>query len=94
MVWSAGCDPCPAHQIGAAQVMDRQRFGAGEQLTFGGHDARRKITREVQHTGASGTQQGIGHLCRDGLEAFVQDRKGHGIELRFGRSPPAAALSC
>ena len=57
--------------------MNRQAFGSGEQLIVGGNDAARKITRRVEHAGAAGPEQSVGHLAAHALEALVENGQLH-----------------
>ena len=68
------------HQIGPAQNVNRQAFGGGEQMVVGGDDAARKIARRVEHAGASGVEQGVGHLAAHAFETLVENRQLHAIQ--------------
>ena len=63
--------------------MDRQALGGGQKFAVGRNDGARKIPGDVQDAGASGAQQGIGHLARDALQPIVEKRQSHAIASRL-----------
>ena len=73
-----------AHHVGAAQHVNRQALVDREQPVLGGDDAAGEIARAVEHAGAPGAQQRVGHLGADGLHPLVDDRHLHAVERAVG----------
>ena len=81
------------HQIWPAQHVDRQALGGRQQVAVGGDNAAREVARRVEHARAPGTEERVGHLAADGLEALVEDRKLDAVHGFVARSLAKPALS-
>ena len=67
-----------AHRLGQElrpEDVYRQSLGGGQQLILAGHQRAGKVSRHVEHRGATRAQQRVGHLTADTIEAVGDYRQ-------------------
>jgi hypothetical protein len=65
-----------------AENMDRQSFGAGEELVVAGTDRAREIARAVDDGRPRSAEQGVRHLADNSVDAIGDDRGENGVDAR------------
>ena len=61
-------------------MVDRQGFSPTQEFAIPGDNARGKVPGKIKHTRPSRTQKRVGHFGGNGLEPFIQDCHGDGIQ--------------
>ena len=66
-----GCRSSSGHDVRAAQDVDRQALGGGEQLVIGGQHDAGEVMRDGEDARAAGAEERVRHLPGDAVEAAV-----------------------